>query len=165
MNTPEEEKLVLGLVRVAAKKAGMTPYDWTLSMAVGGKPARKKAEKAQENAPTPEDEKVPDGALLDVLRGLEDSMSVRAGVWAKACDGVITKAGFYARLEKLVAEKKVLVENTRAMGKFYGREMMMNVKFYHLPDVLLSIDPNLYGKLMGLTTDQVKAELENGGAS
>ena len=165
MNTPEEEKLVLDVVRVAARKAGMTPYEWVLSVAIGGgKRGRKPASPA---APSAEDEKVPDEVILAELRKLyaEDSQ-VRAGAWAKACDGLISKAGFYARLDRLVAEKKVLVEAARMPGKFYGREMMMNVKLYHDPEMLLENDGASYAELAGVTIAEVKALLAaKGGAS
>lgn len=144
----------------AAKAAGYEDeYDMALSVLFGrgakaavperrGKGAavnaRRRRVRAAANEETEEDKKVPDDEfLLELSAMLEDSPGGARGTeWyrglVKTLAGIgtmtMTKEGFYARVAKLVASGKVRSSQSKMPTKLYGRDVLMNVTLYSLPE-------------------------------
>lgn len=145
----------------AAKAAGYEDeYDMALSVLFGrgakaavperrGKGAavnarRRRVRAANPGEETEEDKKVPDDEfLLELSAMLEDSPGGARGTeWyrglVKTLAGIgtmtMTKDGFYARVAKLVANGKVRSSQSKMPTKLYGRDVLMNVTLYSLPE-------------------------------
>ena len=144
----------------AARLAGYKDeYDVALALLVGkvaavrvsqreriAKNAReRKREKGVPVAETEEDKKIPDDELLLALATLvEDTPEgVRGPEWYRgllfAFEELggkmdMTKDGFYARVAKLVEGGKVKTAQAKMPTRLYGRDVLMNVTLYSLPE-------------------------------
>lgn len=81
---------------------------------------------------TEADRNQPDDEFLVALEAAceNEPEGVRAPDWRKMMEGLVTTAGFYARVERLVAAGLVLVRKEKRETKLYGKMRVANVSLY-----------------------------------
>ena len=81
---------------------------------------------------TEADRNQPDDEFLVALEAAceNEPGGVRAPDWRKMMEGLVTTAGFYARVERLVAAGLVLVRKEKRETKLYGKMRVANVSLY-----------------------------------
>ena len=148
------------LMAAAARAAGYADeYDMALAVVTGKVTAarvrvreklnrsadQRKRRRGEPVAETAEDAKVPDDEYLLVLSMLleKDPDGVRGPDWYKALlvtfeelggKMTATKDGFYVRAKRLVESGKVVAKQVKKEQKLYGRDVLMNVTLYSLPE-------------------------------
>lgn len=155
-------------VLLLASREKMDIYEWLFTQIMGGgrvKGAAKTSSKSEKSKwETPEDAAVSDEDIIGILRS-EELYNTRPGPWAKVANerhGISTD-GFYIRIERLVAQRKVIMIPVVEMAKMYGREQMMNLKYYFDPETLKATDPEKYAKATGTSpTDEEKSWSKSG---